>query len=148
MALRRLTVQPAKLISRKGHLIPGMSLDIAAAGHREEEKKGNDIADHRGIGQFYVQELFFEVPKDHAKPEAGTLTLFGRCVTKYERPIVGPSVLEGASPEPKPYFVCTYALYSPLRCSRRPVAALEPSASGGDDPRGIQSSESMSTSEK
>ena len=89
LPLRRaaaLSVEPAKLISRKGHLVPG---------------------------QFYVQELFFEVPKNYAKPEAGTLTLFGRTINKFEKPPVGPSLLDGA-PCDKPYFVCTRASLNSL----------------------------------
>lgn len=56
-------------------------------------------------GQLHITELFFEVPKNHARPEAGTLKLFGRSVRKHERPIVPPSVSDLASKEKQPYLV-------------------------------------------
>jgi pimeloyl-ACP methyl ester carboxylesterase len=56
-------------------------------------------------GQLHVTELFFEVPKNHARPEAGTLTLFGRSVRKHERPIVPLSASDLASKEKLPYLV-------------------------------------------
>ncbi|KAK0618148.1 proline iminopeptidase [Bombardia bombarda] len=70
--------QPARLISRKAHLVPG---------------------------QLHVTELFFEVPKNYAHPAAGTLKLFGRSVRKHERPIVSPSQSDLDSLDKKPYFV-------------------------------------------
>ncbi|KAK3394702.1 Alpha/Beta hydrolase protein [Podospora didyma] len=71
-------IQPARLISRRAHLVPG---------------------------KLHVTELFFEVPKNYANPEAGTLKLFGRSVTKYDRPIVPPSPSEAAKSERRPYLV-------------------------------------------
>lgn len=56
-------------------------------------------------GQLHVTELFFEVPKNHARPEAGTLKLFGRSVRKHERPIVPLSASELAKKEKLPYLV-------------------------------------------
>lgn len=53
----------------------------------------------------HITELFFEVPKNHARPEAGTLKLFGRSVRKNERPIVPLSASELASKEKLPYLV-------------------------------------------
>ncbi|AEO66040.1 uncharacterized protein THITE_2045851 [Thermothielavioides terrestris NRRL 8126] len=71
-------VQAARLVSRKAHVLPG---------------------------QLHVTELFFEVPKNHARPEAGTLKLFGRSVRKHERPVVPLSGSELASKEKLPYLV-------------------------------------------
>ncbi|KAK4043636.1 Alpha/Beta hydrolase protein [Parachaetomium inaequale] len=71
-------VKAARLLSRRAHVLPG---------------------------QLHVTELFFEVPKNHARPEAGTLTLFGRSVRKHERPIVPLSAADLASKEKLPYLV-------------------------------------------
>ncbi|KAK3310564.1 Alpha/Beta hydrolase protein [Chaetomium strumarium] len=71
-------VQAARLLSRRAHVLPG---------------------------RLHVTELFFEVPKNHAKPEDGTLKLFGRCVRKYSRPIVPPSKSELEVQEKLPYLV-------------------------------------------
>ncbi|KAL2256128.1 hypothetical protein VTK26DRAFT_2146 [Humicola hyalothermophila] len=70
--------QAARLISRKAHVLPG---------------------------QLLVTELFFEVPKNYAQPNAGTLKLFGRSVTKHERPIVPLSETELGSRKQQPYLV-------------------------------------------
>lgn len=56
-------------------------------------------------GQLLVTELFFEVPRNHARPEAGTLKLFGRSVRKHERPIVPLPASELAKKEKLPYLV-------------------------------------------
>ncbi|KAF1808071.1 alpha/beta-hydrolase [Eremomyces bilateralis CBS 781.70] len=53
-------VKPAKLVERRTHFIPG---------------------------KLRVTEHFFEVPRDHASPERGTLRLFARSVRKATRPI-------------------------------------------------------------
>lgn len=45
------------------------------------------------------------MPKDHARPEAGSLTLFGRSVRKHDRPIVPLSASELAAKEKLPYLV-------------------------------------------
>ncbi|KAL2136034.1 hypothetical protein VTI74DRAFT_5770 [Chaetomium olivicolor] len=71
-------VQAARLLSRRAHVLPG---------------------------QLYVTELFFEVPKNHARPEAGTLKLFGRSVRRHERSIVPLSAKELADKEKLPYLV-------------------------------------------
>ncbi|KAL2161487.1 hypothetical protein VTH06DRAFT_8049 [Thermothelomyces fergusii] len=63
------------------------------------------IKSHVLPGQLHVSELFFEVPKNHARPDAGTLTLFGRSVRKHERPIVPLSASDLASKEKLPYIV-------------------------------------------
>ncbi|KAL2154354.1 hypothetical protein VTH82DRAFT_3030 [Thermothelomyces myriococcoides] len=60
---------------------------------------------YEGPGQLHVTELFFEVPKNHSRPDAGTLTLFGRSVRKHERPIVPPSASDLVSKEKLPYIV-------------------------------------------
>lgn len=57
------------------------------------------------IGQFLVSELFFEVPKDYSNQTLGVLQLFGRSVTKHERPIVPPSETEKKQAEQKPWLV-------------------------------------------
>ncbi|KAL5320640.1 hypothetical protein ACEPPN_011450 [Leptodophora sp. 'Broadleaf-Isolate-01'] len=49
----------ARLLESKAHLIPG---------------------------KFAVNELFFEVPKDYGNPERGTIQLFARSVSRYEKP--------------------------------------------------------------
>ncbi|KAL2270126.1 hypothetical protein VTJ83DRAFT_2310 [Remersonia thermophila] len=61
-------------------------------------------ASHVLPGRLLVTELFFEVPRNHARPEDGTLTLFGRAVRKNERPIVPPSP-EAAAKTQLPYLV-------------------------------------------
>ncbi|KAM0283612.1 hypothetical protein ACHAQH_002390 [Verticillium albo-atrum] len=71
-------VSAAKLLSRRSHVLPD---------------------------QLQVSELFFEVPADYANPPAGTLKLFGRSVTKHERPIVPPSPADAAKAEQKPWLV-------------------------------------------
>ncbi|KAK4239815.1 Alpha/Beta hydrolase protein [Achaetomium macrosporum] len=71
-------VQAARLLSRRAHVLPG---------------------------QLHVTELFFEVPKNHAKPEAGSLKLFGRCVRKHERPIAPFPTSELEKKEKLPYLV-------------------------------------------
>lgn len=38
-------------------------------------------------GKLNVSELFFEVPKDHSKPQNGNLRLFARSVERFEKPI-------------------------------------------------------------
>jgi len=37
-------------------------------------------------GKFAVDELFFEVPKDYSNPDRGTIQLFARSVSRYEKP--------------------------------------------------------------
>ena len=60
---------------------------------------------HIHLGQWLVKELFFEVPKNHANPEEGTLKLFGRSITKHECPIVPLSKSDLAIKEQQPYLV-------------------------------------------
>ncbi|KAK3300944.1 Alpha/Beta hydrolase protein [Chaetomium fimeti] len=69
-------IQAARLLSRRNYVLPG---------------------------QLLITELFFEVPKNYARPEAGTLKLFGRSVRKNERPITPFSAAELASKEKLPY---------------------------------------------
>ncbi|KAE9578700.1 Proline iminopeptidase [Colletotrichum fructicola] len=71
-------INAAKLLSKRSHVIPG---------------------------QFLVSELFFEVPKDYNNQSAGVLRLFGRSVTKHERPIVAPTESEKRQAEQKPWMV-------------------------------------------
>ncbi|KAK0731600.1 Alpha/Beta hydrolase protein [Lasiosphaeris hirsuta] len=71
-------IKPARLLSRKAHLVPG---------------------------QLHVTELFFEVPKNYSKPSAGTLKLFGRTVRKHEAPIIPHSPKELESMDKLPYLV-------------------------------------------
>ncbi|KAK0656735.1 Alpha/Beta hydrolase protein [Cercophora newfieldiana] len=71
-------VPPARLLSRKVHLIPG---------------------------QLHVAELFFEVPKNYADPSAGTLKLFGRSVRKHEKPVTPLGVKELDALDKLPYLV-------------------------------------------
>ncbi|TID04672.1 Proline iminopeptidase [Colletotrichum higginsianum] len=68
----------AKLLSKRSHVIPGKLL---------------------------VSELFFEVPKDYSNQSSGVLQLFGRSVTKHERPVVPPSETEKKQAEQKPWLV-------------------------------------------
>ncbi|KAL2178876.1 Alpha/Beta hydrolase protein [Thermothelomyces heterothallicus CBS 202.75] len=72
------TVQAARLQRSRSHVLPG---------------------------QLHVTELFFEVPKNHARPDAGSLTLFGRRVRRHERPTVPLSASDLASKEKLPYIV-------------------------------------------
>jgi pimeloyl-ACP methyl ester carboxylesterase len=52
-----------------------------------------------------VTELFFEVPLDHSNPSADPITLFGRSVTKYEKPIVPLPAQDREQANQKPWFV-------------------------------------------
>ena len=38
-------------------------------------------------GRLNVSELFFEVPRDYAKPQSGSLRLFARSVERFEKPV-------------------------------------------------------------
>ncbi|KAK3341541.1 Alpha/Beta hydrolase protein [Lasiosphaeria hispida] len=71
-------IQPARLLSRKAHLVPG---------------------------QLHVTELFFEVPRNYSQPSAGTFKLFGRTVRKHETPIIPHSPKELESMDKLPYLV-------------------------------------------
>lgn len=42
---------------------------------------------HQMPGRLNVSELFFEVPKDHLKPQHGSLRLFARSVERFENPV-------------------------------------------------------------
>ena len=39
------------------------------------------------VGKLSISELFFEVPTDHSKPEAGNLKIFARSVERFEKPV-------------------------------------------------------------
>ncbi|KAK0729172.1 Alpha/Beta hydrolase protein [Apiosordaria backusii] len=70
------SVQPARLVSSRSHIHPG---------------------------GFHVTELFFEVPKNYAHPEDGTIRLFARSIRRHEKAIPG---LSKPIDEPrKPYLV-------------------------------------------
>ncbi|KAF4625789.1 hypothetical protein G7Y89_g12372 [Cudoniella acicularis] len=56
-------------------------------------------------GKLKVSELLFEVPRDHANPERGTLQLFARAVTKHEKSAAAPSEDERRKKDQKPWFV-------------------------------------------
>ncbi|KAG7125804.1 Proline iminopeptidase aneH like protein [Verticillium longisporum] len=71
-------INAAKLLSRRSHILPD---------------------------QLQVSELFFEVPADYSNPPAGTLKLFGRSVTKHERPIVPVSSADAIKADQKPWLV-------------------------------------------
>ncbi|TVY45284.1 Proline iminopeptidase [Lachnellula subtilissima] len=68
----------ARLLNSKSHLIPG---------------------------KFKVSELIFEVPKDHANPERGTIQLFARSVIRQEKAATVPSEEDIRKKSQKPYFV-------------------------------------------
>jgi hypothetical protein len=57
------------------------------------------------IGKLKVSELLFEVPRDYSNPERGTLQLFGRSVTKYEKPAAPLSEEENRRKAYKPWMV-------------------------------------------
>lgn len=42
---------------------------------------------HQMPGRLNVSELFFEVPKDHSRPQDGSLRLFARSVERFEKPV-------------------------------------------------------------
>ena len=42
---------------------------------------------HQMPGRFNVSELFFQVPKDYANPQNGSLRLFARSVERFENPV-------------------------------------------------------------
>ncbi|KAB5580318.1 Alpha/Beta hydrolase protein [Coniochaeta sp. 2T2.1] len=54
-----MAIQPARLLSRSQHVLPGL---------------------------LHISEVFFEVPKNYAAPNSGTLKLFGRIANKVEIP--------------------------------------------------------------
>ncbi|KAM0819607.1 putative Alpha/Beta hydrolase protein [Seiridium cardinale] len=56
-------------------------------------------------GKLLVTELWFEVPLDYSKPAGKKIKLFGRTVSRYERPIVEPSAGERAKASQKPFLV-------------------------------------------
>ena len=42
---------------------------------------------HQMPGRLNVSELFFQVPKDYANPQNGSLRLFARSVERFENPV-------------------------------------------------------------
>lgn len=62
------------------------------------------IANHNK-GKFRVSELLFEVPKDYANPSRGSLQIFGRAVSRHEKPAAVPSEDERRKKYQKPWFV-------------------------------------------
>ena len=42
---------------------------------------------HQMPGRLNVSELFFQVPKDYANPQNGSLRLFARSVERFEKPV-------------------------------------------------------------
>ncbi|KAM0332355.1 hypothetical protein ACHAQA_002632 [Verticillium albo-atrum] len=89
-------ISAAKLLSRRSHILPG----TCPPSTPYNLNPPNTLPE-----QLQVSELFFEVPADYANPPAGTLQLFGRSVTKHERPIVPPSAADAAKAEQKPWLV-------------------------------------------
>ncbi|KAH6691622.1 proline iminopeptidase [Plectosphaerella plurivora] len=71
-------IQAARLLSRRSHVLPD---------------------------QLLVSELFFEVPQDYKNLSRGTLQLFGRTVTKHERPIVPLSEADAKKADQKPWLI-------------------------------------------
>lgn len=57
------------------------------------------------VGKLKVSELFFEVPKDYAKPDRGHIQLFARSVTRHEKPVIPLSKDEQLKKDQKPWFV-------------------------------------------
>ncbi len=57
------------------------------------------------LGKLKVSELLFEVPRDYANPDRGTLQLFGRSVIRYENPTVPLSEDDRRKKSQKPWFV-------------------------------------------
>ncbi|KAH6660157.1 Alpha/Beta hydrolase protein [Truncatella angustata] len=60
---------------------------------------------HLVPGKLLVTELWFEVPLDYLKPAGKKIKLFGRTVSKYERPIIEPSHGERIKAAQKPFLV-------------------------------------------
>ncbi|KAG0651168.1 Proline iminopeptidase [Hyphodiscus hymeniophilus] len=56
-------------------------------------------------GKLKVYELFFEVPKDYAKPSSGTIQLFARSVSKHEKTAAPLTDEEQRKKDQKPWFV-------------------------------------------
>lgn len=56
-------------------------------------------------GKLKVSELLFEVPRDYSNPDRGTLQLFGRSVSKYEKPAAPLSEEEARKKSYKPWMV-------------------------------------------
>ncbi len=90
-------IQAARLLSRRAHVLPGR--------HPPFDPLFFSARSLTTPGQLHITELFFEVPKNHARPDAGTLKLFGRSVRKNERPIVPLSATDQAAKEKLPYLV-------------------------------------------
>ena len=42
---------------------------------------------NNSVGKLSISELFFEVPTDHSKPEAGNLQIFARSAERLEKPV-------------------------------------------------------------
>ncbi|PBP24690.1 alpha/beta-hydrolase [Diplocarpon rosae] len=60
---------------------------------------------HQIPGKLTVSELFFEVPRDYSNPERGTIQLFGRSVSRNEKPVTVTSGEERRKKAQKPWFV-------------------------------------------
>jgi hypothetical protein len=57
------------------------------------------------VGKLKVSELLFEVPRDYSNPDRGTLQLFGRSATKYEKPVAFLSEEENRRKAYRPWMV-------------------------------------------
>ena len=66
----------AKLLGKRTHQITGLYYYYL-----------HNVVLNKSLGRLNVSELFFEVPRDHAKPSNGSLRLFARSVERFERPV-------------------------------------------------------------
>ena len=56
-------------------------------------------------GKYEVTELLFDVPVDYLNPSAGTIQVFARAATKYEKPTSPGTEEEQRKKAQKPWFV-------------------------------------------
>ncbi|KHN96296.1 proline iminopeptidase [Metarhizium album ARSEF 1941] len=78
MAPAILDIPPAKLLSSKGHLLPG---------------------------QLEITTFFFQVPLDYENPSAGSIQLYARRLAKRQSPIFPPDDQDAQKDSHKPYMV-------------------------------------------
>lgn len=57
------------------------------------------------LGKFKVKELVFEVPLDYSNKGSGTIQIFARSASRYEKPAAAPSEEERRKNSQKPWFV-------------------------------------------
>jgi len=87
---------PVKLLSTRMHLLPGKHVPNVFYTVQCEPTRDS-------IGKLLVAELLFRVPLDYSQPEAGSITLFGRAATNYEKPADAPKTGGFSDPTKQPF---------------------------------------------